>query len=171
MKGLRTRTLTVLLIAVAMLIASAAVVYAHGQGNGPKGHHGAKRHHNGHHGRSHGFPPNVNHVDLSGYVIDAKYTLGANTGNTFRQTYTATTVQGVPIEGPNVGKTFPPANYVALAIGHKQIYIAWLDDNNAIVDAFVMNFKTGVVFDYAPHAGPESSGTVRIVTKGANRLP
>jgi hypothetical protein len=171
MKGLRTRTLTVLLIAVAMLIASAAVVYAHGQGDhGTKGH-GPKGHHGKHHGRGQGFPPNVNHVDLSGYVIEAKYTLGANAGSTFQQTYTATTVQGVPVAGPYVGQTFPPANYVALAIGHKQVYIAWLDDNNVIVDAFVMNFKTGVVFDYAPHAGPESSGTVRIVTKGANRLP
>ena len=35
-----------------------------------------------------------------------------------------------------------------------------------------MNFKTGVVFDYAPgSAQPESSGTVKILTKGANRLP
>ncbi len=170
MSSLRKRSLTVLMITLALLVASAAVVYAHGQGNGPKGHGGPKHHHHKV-GLGHGFPPNVNRVDLSGYVIEAKYTLGANTNNTFQQTYTATTVQGVPVAGPNVGVTFPPANYVALAIGHKQLYIAWLDDNNVIVDAFVMNFKTGVVFDYAPHAGPESSGTVRIVTKGAKPIP
>jgi hypothetical protein len=35
-----------------------------------------------------------------------------------------------------------------------------------------MNFKTGVVLDYAPgSATPESSGTVRIVRKGTNRIP
>ena len=32
--------------------------------------------------------------DLNGYQIDAAYTLGRNTGNTFRQTYTHSTVQG-----------------------------------------------------------------------------
>jgi hypothetical protein len=54
------------------------------------------------------------------------------------------------------------------------LYVVWTDPTtHAIVDAFVMNFKTGVVFDYAPDDTdkPESSGTVRIVTKGANRIP
>jgi hypothetical protein len=51
--------------------------------------------------------------------------------------------------------------------------VAWLDPStHAIVDAFVMNFATGVVFDYAPgSASPESSGSVRVLTKGSNRIP
>jgi hypothetical protein len=170
MSGLHRRTITVLLIAVAALGLSAAAVYA-----ATTKHHGPKRQHhanNGRHGQ-HGFPPSVERFDLSGYKIETRYTLGANTGNTFQQTYTATTAQGVPVEGPNVGKTFPPVDYIALPIAHKSLYIAWLDpDTHAIVDAFVMNFKTHVVFDFAPgSATPESSGTVRILTKGANRIP
>src|SRR5215468_11761132 len=92
--------------------------------------------------------------DLNGYQIDAKYTLGRNTGNTFRQTYTHSTVQGVPIEGPFVGQTFPPEDYVALPVGPHELYIAWLDPTSsppfAIVDAFVMDFVHHVVYDYAP---------------------
>jgi hypothetical protein len=168
MRRLRTRTLTVLLITVAVLGSSAAAVYA---STHHRNHHGPNRHHHGN--GNLGFPPNVNRLDLSGYKIEAKYTLGRNTGNTFDQTYsTPSTVQGVPVEGPFVGSVFPPAKYVALPIAHKTIYIAWLDDSNAIIDAFVMNFKTGVVFDYAPGSpSPESSGTVKILTKGANRIP
>ena len=61
---------------------------------------------------------------------------------------------------------------MALPIGHKQVYIVWQDDANNIIDAFVMNFRTGVVFDYAPgSASPESSGTVKILTRGAHRIP
>jgi hypothetical protein len=173
MRRLRTRTVTVLLIMVAALGSSAAAVYAsthHSKGPDARKHHGPNRHD---HGKGNlGFPPNVNRLDLSGYKIEAKYTLGRNTGNTFDQTYsTPSTVQGVPVEGPFVGTVFPPAKYVALPIAHKTIYIAWLDDSNAIIDAFVMNFKTGVVFDYAPGSpSPESSGTVKILTKGANRI-
>jgi hypothetical protein len=170
MSSLRKRTLAVVLITVAALGLSAAAVYAGGKHHGPK--QPAKHH--GHHGDGRfGFPPSVTRFDLSGYVIETKYTLGANTGNTFQQTYTGSSVQGVPTEGPNVGKTFPPEDYVALPVARKTLYVAWLDPStHAIVDAFVMNFKTGVVFDYAPgSAAPESSGTVRIVTKGANRIP
>ena len=170
MSGLRRRTITVLLIALGTLGVSAAAVYAATtKHHGPNHHRDAKI---GRHGQ-HGFPPSVQRFDLSGYKIQTRYTLGANTGNTFEQTYTATSAQGVPVEGPNVGKTFPPVDYVALPIAHKTIYIAWLDPTtHAIVDAFVMNFKTHVVFDYAPGtATPESSGTVRILTKGANRIP
>jgi hypothetical protein len=173
MRRLRTRTLTVLLIAVAVLATSAAAVYAatrHGQA-ATGATHGHRWHGKG---GFHGFPPNVNRFDLSGYKIETRYTLGRNTGNTFQQTYTDKTVQGVPVEGPFVGQTFPPEDYVALPIAHKTLYVAWLDPTNqfAIVDAFVMNFKTGVVFDYAPGSDkPESSGTVRILETGANRLP
>jgi hypothetical protein len=175
MSGLRKRTLTVVLIAAAVLGLTTAVVYAgthrdHGpRATGAK--HGS-HHRHGKHGAQ-GFPASVARFDLSGYKIETRYTLGRNTGNTFQQTYTASSVQGVPVEGPFVGTTFPPVDYVALPVAHKTLYVAWLDPStHAIVDAFVMNFATGVVFDYAPgSASPESSGSVRVLTKGANRVP
>ena len=169
MSGLRKRTLTVLAITGAGLGLSTAAVYAGAAGPTK---HGSHHHRHAGHGR-HGFPPSVQRFDLSGYKLETRYTLGRNTGNTFQQTYTATTVQGVPVEGPFVGTTFPPVDYVALPVAHKTLYVAWLDPaTHAIVDAFVMNFKTHVVFDYAPgSAQPESSGTVRILEKGPNRIP
>ena len=175
MSGLRKRTLTVVVIAIRALGMSTAVVYAgtHG-GHGPDAKRAKKHSHHGHGRHGHqGFPPSVTRFDLSGYKIETRYTLGRNTGNTFQQTYTGSSVQGVPVEGPFVGTLFPPVDYVALPVAHKTLYVAWLDPStHAIVDAFVMNFKTGVVFDYAPgSAQPESSGTVRILTKGANRIP
>jgi hypothetical protein len=174
MLGLGKRTFTVLLMTAAVLAVSAAVVYAgnHG-GDHPKAaakHHGGKHHR--HHANKHGFPPSVARFDLSGYVLQTKYTLGRNTGNTFQQTYTGDSVQGVPTAGPFVGQTFPPAKYVALPVAHKTLYVVWQNDAFDIIDAFVMNFRTGVVFDYAPgSASPESSGSVKILTKGANRIP
>jgi hypothetical protein len=173
MSFLRKRAIPVLLITVAALGLTAAA-YANSRHGGPGGgkHHGPK-HHGHHNGKKLGFPPNVNRLDLSGYVIEAKYTLGRNNTNTFDQTYsTPSTVQGKPVAGPNVGTVFPPVKYVALAIGHKQIYIVWQDNANNIIDAFVMNFRTGVVFDYAPGSdSPESSGTVKILQKGTHRIP
>jgi hypothetical protein len=168
MAGLRKRTLSVLLIAFAVLGLSAAGVYAGARGDDT----GHARHPHAH-GGGHGFPPNVDRLNLSGYKIEAKYTLGHNTGNTFQQTYTGTQVQGVPVEGPYVGSVFPPSDYVALAIAPHTIYIVWQDPKtHAILDAFVMNFKTGVVFDYAPGSTqPESSGTVRILQAGATPIP
>ena|SRR5438105_4326664 len=117
--------------------------------------------------------PSVTRFDLNGYVIVTSYTLGRNTGNTFRQTYTDTMVQGVPIKGPFVGTTFPPEDYVAMPIGHHELYVAWLDPtSHALEDVFVMNFATHVVFDYAPgSASPESSGTVTVEQRGAQPLP
>ena len=111
--------------------------------------------------------------DLKGYVINAKYTLGRNTGNTFQQTYQGSTVLGVPIAGPNVGVTFPTEDYVAVPIGNNELYVTWLDPStDAIVDVFVMNFKTDTVYDFAPgSATPESAGTIKVVTRGANRIP
>jgi len=105
-------------------------------------------------------------------VINADYTLGRNTGNTFQQTYTDTMVQGVPIAGPFVGTTFPPVDYVALPVGHDQLYITWLDPSTfAIVDVFVMNFRTHTVYDYAPgSATPESAGTITVVKRGPERI-
>jgi hypothetical protein len=169
MSGLRKRTLAIVLIAVAALGLSAAAVYAATtKHNGPNRHHHA---YGGRHGQ-HGFPPSVTRFDLSGYKIQTKYTLGTNTGNTFEQTYTGDMVQGVAVEGPNVGTPFPAFKYVALPIAHKTLYIAWVKDDGTIVDAFVMNFKTGVVFDYNPTPGhPESSGTVKILERGTNRIP
>jgi hypothetical protein len=115
----------------------------------------------------------LNRFDLNGYVINADYTLGRNTGNTFQQTYTGTMVQGVPIAGPNVGVTFPPEDYVALPIGHHELYITWLDPASfAIVDVFVMNFQTRTVYDYAPgSSSPESAGTIHVVRYGHERIP
>jgi hypothetical protein len=111
--------------------------------------------------------------NLKGYVINAKYTLGRNTGNTFQQTYQGSTVLGVPIAGPNVGTTFPTEDYVALPIGNHELYVTWLDPStDAIVDVFVMNFKTHTVYDFAPgSATPESAGTIKVVTRGAKRIP
>ena len=167
MSRLRKRMLAVVLVTVAALGLSAAVVYANGKHHGPN--HPSKHHH---HGDRKGFPPSVTRFDLSGYVLETKYTLGRNTGNTFQQTYTGDSVQGVPTEGPFVGQQFDPAKYVALPVSHKTLYVVWQDPAFNLIDAFVMNFKTGVVFDYAPGGTqPESSGTVKIVQAGATPLP
>jgi hypothetical protein len=117
--------------------------------------------------------PSVKRFNLSGYVIDTDYSLGRNTGNTFRQTYKSRTVKGVPIKGPFVGTKFPAEDYVAMPIGNHELYVAWLDPKkHALVDVFVMNFATGVVYDYAPgSAHPESSGTVTVEHRGSNPLP
>jgi hypothetical protein len=117
--------------------------------------------------------PSVKRFDLAGYVIDTDYSLGRNTGNTFRQTYKRSTVQGVPIKGPFVGTKFPVEDYVAMPIGNHELYVAWQDPKtHALVDVFVMNFATSVVFDYAPgSAHPESSGTVTVEHRGSHPLP
>jgi len=111
--------------------------------------------------------------DLSGYVLDTSYTLGRNTGNTFQQTYGHSMVQGVPIKGPLVGTQFPAEDYVAIPIGHHELYVTWLDPVTfAIVDAFVMDFAHHTVFDYAPGSDhPESAGTVTVVHRGHSPLP
>jgi hypothetical protein len=116
--------------------------------------------------------PSVKRFNLNGYVIVTSYTLGRNTGNTFRQTYKRSTVQGVPIKGPFVGTKFPREAYVAMPIGNHELYVAWQDrKTHALLDVFVMNFATGVVFDYAPgSAHPESSGTVTIEHRGSHKL-
>jgi hypothetical protein len=152
------------------LVVAAAIGTAAVQGHGDR-HHGGDRHGH-HHGKfKFGFPPNVDHFNLDGYKIEAKYTLGRNTGNTFDQTYGATQVQGVPVAGPNVGTTFPPADYIALQIAPKTLYIVWQNPANDIIDAFVMNFKTHVVFDFAPGSDmPESSGTVKILQRGSQPI-
>jgi hypothetical protein len=117
--------------------------------------------------------PSVKRFNLNGYVIDTDYSLGRNTGNTFQQTYKRSKVQGVPIKGPFVGTKFPAEDYVAMPIGNHELYVAWQDPKkHALVDVFVMNFATHVVYDYAPgSAHPESSGTVTVVHRGSSPLP
>jgi hypothetical protein len=111
--------------------------------------------------------------NLKGYVIDTSYTLGRNTGNTFKQTYGKSMVQGVPVKGPLVGTKFPPEDYVAIPIGHHELYVTWLDPASfAIVDVFVMDFAHHTVYDYAPgSAHPESAGTITVVHRGRSPLP
>ena len=119
-----------------------------------------------------GFPNRINRVDLDGYVIQTKYTLGPNTGNTFEQTYlpdgqfSARCVKGpfVPCSGA--------ANYVAMPVGHKQLMVTWYDDEGTLLDVFVFNFKSGIVSDVAPGATPPGSlGTVKILERGDARIP
>jgi hypothetical protein len=115
----------------------------------------------------------VKRFSLAGYVLDARYTQGRNTGNTFQQTYKASTVHGVPIAGPNVGAKFPVEDYVAIPIGNHEIYVAWLDTKtHDLLDVFVMNFRTHRIFDYAPGSlHPESIGKVTVVKTGSSKLP
>lgn len=109
-------------------------------------------------------------LNLTGFEVDAKYTLGTNTGNTFQQTYmSAGSVQGVPVAGPDVGISFPVEDYVALRISPTQVYITWQDPSTfAIVDVFVMNLATHTVYDYAPGtATPQSAGTITVLKWGS----
>lgn len=117
--------------------------------------------------------PSVTRFNMAGYVLNAAYTRGRNTGNTFQQTYKAHTVHGVPIKGPFVGTKFPVEDYVAMPIGNHELYVAWLDTKtHALLDVFVMNFKTHAIFDYAPGSlHPESTGTVTIVKTGSSKAP
>lgn len=110
-------------------------------------------------------PVSLNRIDLKGFVVNAKYTLGRNTGNTFQQVYSDGTVLGTPIAGPYVGTKFPAEDYVAVPIGDNRVYITWLDPKTyAIVDVFVMNLASHTVYDYAPgSAKPESAGYISIV--------
>lgn len=113
----------------------------------------------------HNPPLTLNRVNLKGFVVNAKYTLGTNTGNTFQQVYGRGTVQGTPIAGPNVGVKFPAEDYVAVPISADQVYITWQDPKtHAIVDVFVMNLQTRTVYDYAPGSTkPESAGYISVV--------
>jgi hypothetical protein len=125
------------------------------------------------HGKHHAPALSLNRFDLNDYVINADYSLGRNAGNTFQQTYGRSTVQGVPIAGPDVGISFPREDYVAVPIGDDELYVTWLDPSTyAIVDVFVMNFRTHTVYDYAPgSATPESAGTIAVAHRGQARLP
>ena len=120
------------------------------------------------------YPPvSLNRLNLQGFVVNAKYTLGRNTGNTFQQAYASGTVLGTPIAGPNVGVKFPTEDYVAVPISDTQVYITWLDPaTDAIVDVFVMNLQAHTVYDYAPGSStPESAGYITIVKWPAHGFP
>jgi hypothetical protein len=62
---------------------------------------------------------------------------------------------------------------VAMPIGNHELYVAWLDiKTHALLDVFVMNFKTHAIFDYAPGSlHPESTGTVAVVKSGSRKAP
>ena len=119
-----------------------------------------------------GFPDRINTVDLDGYVLETKYTLGPNAGNTFRQTY----LPDGKFSAECVSGPFAPcsgaANYVAMPVGHKQLMVTWYLDDGTLIDVFVFNFKSDVVSDVAPGATPPGSlGTVKIVRRGPDRIP
>jgi hypothetical protein len=121
-----------------------------------------------------GYPDQIRKVDLNGYVLQTSYSLGANTGFTFQQTYGHTKVSAHAV--PDNGQLFV-SNYVAMPVGNKLLMVTWYLDDGTITDVFVMNIKTGIVSDVAPHPdpptgpSPPSLGTVRILTQGASRIP
>jgi hypothetical protein len=121
-----------------------------------------------------GFPSQIKTVDLTGYTIVTSYTLGNNTGSTFQQDYSSTSVDAFAIGGPFVGGGHFDSDYTALPVGHKMLMISWFNQTGVrwSTDIFVMNFKTGIVSDVAPpNAQPVSLGTVKIVKYGPNRIP
>ena len=117
-----------------------------------------------------GYPNQIRKVNLDGYVLQTSYSLGANTGFTFQQTYGPTTVSAHAV--PDNGQRFI-SNYVAMPVGNKMLMVTWYLDDGTITDTFVMNFQTGVVSDVAPDPvnGPESLGTVDVLAQGATRIP
>jgi hypothetical protein len=119
-----------------------------------------------------GYPFQLKRVDLSGYVIETNYTLGVNTGNKFDQTY----LPGGKFSAVCVSGPFAPCagggNYTAMPVGEKQLMVTWYDDAGALSDVFVFNFDSHVVSDVAPGSSlPGSLGTVRILHRGAARIP
>ena len=121
-----------------------------------------------------GYPNQIRKIDLSGYVLQTSYSLGANTGFTFQQTYGAKTVSAHAV--PDDGQRFI-SNYVAMPVGNKLLMVTWYLDDGTITDVFVMNFQSGVVSDVAPHPdppngpSPPSLGTVKVLAQGATRIP
>ena len=146
-------------MAVALLGGGAAVAATTASASASPAHHNAQ--------------VSLNRLNLKAFVVNAKYTLGRNTGNTFQQVYSNGTVLGTPIAGPNVGVKFPTEDYVALPISDNQVYITWLDPaTDAIVDVFVMNLQTHTVYDYAPgSAKPESAGYITVVSWPKHGFP
>ena len=120
-----------------------------------------------------GFPSEIRTVDLSGYVLQTSYSLGANTGFTFQQTYQpGGRVEAHPI--PNPGNVHFNSNYVAMPVGNKMLMVTWYLGEGTLTDVFVMNFQTGIVSDVAPNpcpTCPQSLGTVNVLQTGANGIP
>ena len=116
-----------------------------------------------------GYPKQISKVNLDGYVLQTSYSLGANTGFTFQQTYGPTSVSAHAV--PDDGQRFV-SNYVAMPVGNKMLMVTWYLDDGTITDVFVMNFQTGVVSDVAPHPNPPngpsppSLGKVTVLDEG-----
>ena len=152
--------------AVAVGVITTATASAHKPGHGLRAGH--------HRGSITGYPTQINTVDLTGYTIVTRYTLGNNTGSTFQQDYSSTSVDAFAIGGPFVGGGHFDSDYTALPVGHHKLMIAWFNQTGErwSTDIFVMNFKTGIVSDIAPpNAQPVSLGTVKIVKYGPNPIP
>jgi len=150
---MKRRILWVIVVVAAIALFGAAKAAAHGGGIT-------------------GYPLQINRVDLSGYVVQTNYTLGANTGNKFEQTY----MPDGKFSAKCVSGPFAPCagagNYTAMPVGHKQLMVTWYLDDGTLIDVFVFNFRSHVVSDVAPGAGlPGSLGTVEILERGSSRIP
>lgn len=163
----RTKMLSV---AVAAAIAAGILTAATASADKP-----AQNSRSSHHrGSITGYPKRINTIDLSGYTIVTTYTLGNNTGSTFQQDYSSTSVDAFAIAGPFVGGGHFDSDYTAMPVGHDMLMISWFNQTGPrwSTDIFVMNFKTGIVSDVAPpNAQPLSLGTVKIVKYGPQRIP
>ena len=119
-----------------------------------------------------GYPEQLTRIDLNGYVLETNYTLGNNTGNTFRQTYLADGKFGADCVSGPFAPCHVDSNYTAMPIAKDQVMVTWFDDEGVLNDVFLFNFKTGTVSDVAPGTThPGSLGTVTVLHKGAARLP
>src|SRR4029077_8426816 len=72
-----------------------------------------------------GFPNQIKTVDLSAYSIVTSYALGNNTGSTFQQDYSSTSVDAFAIGGQFVGGPHFISDYTALPVGHKMLMVSW----------------------------------------------
>lgn len=118
-----------------------------------------------------GFPHQIRMVDLAGYKIVTRYSLGRNTGNTFQQNYLAGgNVSATGLKGPFTGQTFA-SKYLAMPVAHKMLMVTWYSDDGTLTDVFVMNFRHHIVSDVAPDKAPQSLGRVKIIQRGSHRIP
>ena len=159
----RIRLTAAVLVAGASIGAYVAVTAATADAGA---HHGQKPHHHGN-GKRHGNKPgpSVTRFNLDGYVIDAKYTLGRNTGNTFRQTYTGSTVQGVPTTGsikPFVSATYngKKGTHVLMADGSIRFVTDGISD--ALFQAMT-TYKAGDKVDKMDEMAPLMKGEAKLV--------
>ena len=119
-----------------------------------------------------GYPTKINTINLDGYRIVTSYPLGKlDAGNTYLQTYTATTVTAVAIAGPYVGSPAVTYNYIAMPITQHIMLLVWLEPNfqhNTFVYNFLDHESSVVTYD---QAGDPSLGSVFIVKTGKHRIP